>query len=218
MGSAEIRALLNVAYVGLGKPPKPPVVGPPDRDLDKIPDSEDACPDEAGPPSKNPKLNGCPAHDRDGDGIDDDDDFCPDRAGIPYPDPKANGCPDSDNDGLPDPVDQCVNEPGPAPSGCPKYAHLALGAFKVDPPIDFGVGGGEKLPAQAAPRSRRWPPPCAPTPPSGRRRLPSAPRAPSRRCPRSARRRSCSSSAPGTSTRAATRSRSRTISGRASST
>jgi hypothetical protein len=144
MGNAEIRALLNLAYVGLGKPPKPPPVGPADRDLDKIPDAEDACPDEAGPPSRDPKTNGCPAHDRDGDGIRDEEDYCPDRPGIPHVDPKANGCPDSDNDGLPDPIDQCVNEPGPSPSGCPRYARLATGAFKIDPPVEFA---GEKLSA-----------------------------------------------------------------------
>jgi hypothetical protein len=145
IGNAEVRALLNVAYVGLGKPPKQAPVGPPDRDLDKIPDDVDACPDEAGPPSPNPKLNGCPVHDRDGDGIRDEEDACPDRPGVPHPDKRANGCPDSDNDGLPDPIDQCVNEPGPPPTGCPKYAHLANGNFTIDPPIEFGTG--EKLPA-----------------------------------------------------------------------
>jgi OOP family OmpA-OmpF porin len=151
MGSADVRVLLNVAYVGLGKPPKPPPpAGPPDRDLDKIPDDVDACPDEAGPPSPNPKLNGCPAHDRDGDGIRDEDDACPDTPGIPYPDPKANGCPDSDNDGLPDPIDQCVNEPGPPPTGCPKHARLAEGGFKIDPPIDFGTADKLRPEARAA--------------------------------------------------------------------
>ncbi len=143
MGTAQVRGLLDVAYVGLGKPPKPPPAPPADRDLDGILDDVDACPDEAGPPSEDPKLNGCPLHDRDGDGIRDEEDFCPDRPGIPYPDPKANGCPDSDNDGLPDPIDECVNEPGPPPTGCPKYARLATGGFKVEPPIDFA--GGDKL-------------------------------------------------------------------------
>lgn len=144
-GNAEIRGLVSFAYVGLGKPPKPPPAGPADRDLDKIPDDVDACPDEAGPASRDPKQSGCPAHDRDGDGIRDDEDFCPDRPGIPYPNPKANGCPDSDNDGLPDPIDSCVNEPGAAPAGCPKYARLASGSFKIEPAIDFGAG--EKLSA-----------------------------------------------------------------------
>jgi hypothetical protein len=149
IGSADVRLLINAAYVGLGKPPKAAPVGPPDRDLDKIPDDVDACPDEAGPPNKDPKRNGCPTHDRDGDGIPDEEDSCPDVAGIRYPDPKGNGCPDTDNDGLPDPVDQCVNEPGPPPTGCPKYARITNGTFKVTPPIDFGIG--EKLsPANAA--------------------------------------------------------------------
>jgi hypothetical protein len=143
-GSAEIRGLFSAAYVGLGKPPKPPPAAPSDRDLDKIPDDQDACPDEAGPPSRDPKANGCPSHDRDGDGIRDDEDYCPDRPGIPYPDPKANGCPDTDNDGLPDPIDKCVNEPGTAANGgCPKFARLTSGGFKIDPPIEFGTG--EKL-------------------------------------------------------------------------
>lgn len=145
MGSAEVRALVNLAYVGLGKPPKPVAPPPSDRDVDGIPDDLDACPDEAGPPNSNPQLNGCPTHDRDGDGIRDDVDACPDQPGIPYPDAKGNGCPDSDNDGLPDPVDQCVNEPGPPPTGCPKHARLATGGFKIDPAIDFG--GGDKLTA-----------------------------------------------------------------------
>jgi len=144
-GNAEVRALVNVAYVGLGRPPKPVPVAPSDRDLDQIPDELDTCPDEAGPSSQDRKQNGCPTHDRDGDGIRDDDDFCPDRPGIPYPDPRANGCPDSDNDGLPDPIDQCVHEPGPPPTGCPRFARLGSGAFKIDPPIEFG--GGDKLSA-----------------------------------------------------------------------
>lgn len=137
-GAAEVRAMLNLAYVGLGKPPKPVLVGPSDRDLDKIPDAQDACPDEAGAPSRDKALNGCPARDRDGDGIRDDEDFCPDRAGIPHENKGANGCPDSDNDGLPDPIDTCKNEPGGAPSGCPKYARLTSGGFKVEPGIEFG--------------------------------------------------------------------------------
>jgi hypothetical protein len=150
-GSADVRGMINLAYVGLGKPPKPPPpAGPPDRDLDKIPDDQDACPDEAGPPSPNPKLNGCPAHDRDGDGIRDEDDACPDQPGIAYPDPKANGCPDSDNDGLPDPIDQCVHEPGPPPTGCPQHARLGADGFKIDPPIDFGTSDKLRADGRAA--------------------------------------------------------------------
>jgi hypothetical protein len=137
-GAAQVRAMLNFAYVGLGKPPKPPPPPPSDRDIDKIIDKEDACPDEAGAPNQDPKLNGCPQHDRDADGIDDAADFCPDRTGIAHPNPKANGCPDSDNDTLPDPIDSCINEPGPSPSGCPKYARLTNSGFQINPPIEFG--------------------------------------------------------------------------------
>jgi hypothetical protein len=143
MGSADVRALVHFAYVGLGKAPKPPPEAASDRDLDGIPDDVDACPDEAGPESRDTKLHGCPSHDRDGDGIRDDEDFCPDRPGIPHPDRKANGCPDTDNDGLPDPIDKCINEPGPPPTGCPRYARLIGGGFKIDPPIDFG--GSDRL-------------------------------------------------------------------------
>ncbi len=137
-GGTQVRGMLNLAYVGGGKPPKPPPAGPADRDLDKILDQDDACPDEAGTASRDPKRNGCPARDRDGDGIPDDEDFCADRAGIPYEDPKANGCPDTDNDGMPDPIDQCKNEPGGAPSGCPRFARLTTAGFVVTPAIEFG--------------------------------------------------------------------------------
>jgi outer membrane protein OmpA-like peptidoglycan-associated protein len=137
-GGAQVRGILNLAYVGGGKPPTPPPVGPSDRDLDKILDNDDACPDEAGTASRDPKRNGCPARDRDGDGVPDDEDFCADRAGIPYEDPRANGCPDTDNDGMPDPIDECKNEPGGAPAGCPKFARLTTAGFVVTPAIEFG--------------------------------------------------------------------------------
>ena len=137
-GGAQVRGILNLAYVGGGKPPKPPPAGPSDRDLDKILDKDDACPDEAGTASHDPKRHGCPARDRDGDGIPDEEDFCADRAGIPYEDAKANGCPDTDNDGMPDPIDQCKNEPGGAPAGCPRFARLTTAGFVVTPAIEFG--------------------------------------------------------------------------------
>jgi OmpA-OmpF porin, OOP family len=54
-----------------------------DRDGDGVPDAEDRCPDQPGPP----ELEGCP--DRDGDGVPDIDDRCPDQPG-----PAQNdGCP-----------------------------------------------------------------------------------------------------------------------------
>ncbi|MFO0760846.1 MAG: thrombospondin type 3 repeat-containing protein [Byssovorax sp.] len=136
-GAASMRVLAQFGYAGASTPPKPPPAGPRDRDLDGIIDAQDACPAEAGPASRDPKQNGCPGRDRDGDGIRDEEDYCPDRAGIPYPDPKATGCPDTDNDGLPDPIDPCKSEPGPEPSGCPRYARLGTAGFTVTPPIEF---------------------------------------------------------------------------------
>ena len=48
---------------------------------------------------------------------------------------------------LPDPIDECVNEPGQPPDGCPKRARLTSGGFKVDPPSEFGLG--DRLPSSA---------------------------------------------------------------------
>lgn len=136
-GTAELRGLVSFAYVGRGKAEQAPPPPPLDSDLDKIPDSEDACPNEAGPDNKDPKKRGCPSMDRDGDGVPDDDDYCPDRPGIKHENPKANGCPDTDNDGMPDPIDTCKTEPGPAPTGCPRHSRLGGDGFKVTPPILF---------------------------------------------------------------------------------
>ncbi|HVY46296.1 MAG TPA: thrombospondin type 3 repeat-containing protein [Minicystis sp.] len=140
MGAAGVRVLADVGVVVEGKPPPPVPVGPSDRDMDGIPDNQDACPDDAGPRSADPQKNGCPTHDRDADGVRDEDDYCPDRPGIKYPDPKGNGCPDSDNDGIPDPVDACPNEPGKAPQGCPSHARLTKDTFTVTPPLQFAAG------------------------------------------------------------------------------
>ena len=104
-----------------------------DRDKDGIVDKEDACPDDKGVHSDDPKKNGCPPEekvlppkpaDRDGDGILDADDACPDTAGVKTDDPKTNGCADKDGDGIYDPVDACVDVPGiksedPKLNGCP---------------------------------------------------------------------------------------------------
>lgn len=135
-GAASVRALLNIAFINVGKAKTEAVVIT-DRDLDQIPNAEDACPDVAGPRSDEKARNGCPTEDRDADGIRDVDDYCPDRAGVAYNDPQANGCPDSDNDDLPDPLDKCANEPGGKPAGCPTYARLSGGTFKINPPIEF---------------------------------------------------------------------------------
>jgi outer membrane protein OmpA-like peptidoglycan-associated protein len=62
--------------------------------LDGILDDDDACPDEPGVKTDDPKTNGCPLpKDRDGDGIIDPEDACPDDPGEKNEDPKKNGCP-----------------------------------------------------------------------------------------------------------------------------
>jgi hypothetical protein len=115
--------------------------GPADRDLDAIMDQGDACPDEAGPDSRDRTQRGCPALDGDGDGLRDAEDSCPDRAGVKHPQASANGCPDGDNDLLPDPIDTCPTEPGSDPAGCPKHARMSASAFKINPPIRFTDDG-----------------------------------------------------------------------------
>jgi hypothetical protein len=140
-GTAQVRLMLGIAYVGVGKP-EVAAAGVADRDLDTIPDPSDACPEEAGPKSKTKDRNGCPAQDRDADGVRDGDDYCPDRPGVAHSDPKGNGCPDSDNDDEPDPIDACPTEPGRAPMFCPQYARLSGTAFKITPGIEFRGDGG----------------------------------------------------------------------------
>ena len=96
---------------------------PPDRDRDGVPDAADACPDLAGPPSDDPKKNGCP--DKDGDKVIDPIDACPEIPGKPSEDPKENGCPpDTDGDGIRDDKDACPADKGlpnedPSKHGCP---------------------------------------------------------------------------------------------------
>jgi OmpA-OmpF porin, OOP family len=106
--------------------PLPPV----DRDGDSVLDSEDACPDVAGPRTGDPATNGCPPPpDRDGDGVADPQDACPDTKGFPSTDPRTNGCPpppppDTDKDGVLDRDDACPEKAGvanadPKKNGCP---------------------------------------------------------------------------------------------------
>jgi len=83
-----------------------PVVKAPDADNDGVPDSKDACPNQAGPAM----LQGCP--DRDYDDVADKDDKCPDVAGSKL----FGGCPDTDGDGLEDAKDKC-----PTVFGVEKY-------------------------------------------------------------------------------------------------
>lgn len=82
----------------------------PDRDADGTLDKDDNCPDVAGKKD----LQGCP--DRDDDMVRDMDDRCPDVAGLK----DLQGCPDADLDGVADMDDQCPEKPGDkAHAGCP---------------------------------------------------------------------------------------------------
>jgi OOP family OmpA-OmpF porin len=125
-GAPKFRSLISVEYAPGVKQPEPePVVE--DRDGDGIPDAQDACPDEPGIRTDDPRTNGCPPppSDRDGDGVFDVDDACPDTPGVKTDDPRTNGCPpDRDKDGILDAEDACPDEPGirtddPATHGCP---------------------------------------------------------------------------------------------------
>ncbi|MGD8861372.1 MAG: OmpA family protein [Myxococcales bacterium] len=113
VGAPSVRVVGNVTFVPDAS----------DRDDDGIIDSEDACPDVAGPEHDDPKKHGCP--DRDGDDIIDPDDACPDTPGVFDPDPTKNGCPpDTDGDGIIDNEDACPDTPGvasddPEKHGCP---------------------------------------------------------------------------------------------------
>jgi hypothetical protein len=108
-GTPDGRFIFGLAYASPGRPRTPHAA---DRDGDGVPDSEDRCPDAAGPA----KFGGCP--DSDGDGIPDALDKCPQDPG----DAANNGCPppDQDGDGVPDAQDRCPTQPGPeSTGGCP---------------------------------------------------------------------------------------------------
>jgi len=77
---------LAIVSVSCGSDDPDPIVAvdPPDTDGDGVIDSEDDCPNEAGPAA----LNGCP--DGDGDGVADKDDLCPNEAGVVA----LSGCPE----------------------------------------------------------------------------------------------------------------------------
>jgi len=123
-GAPEVRALVSVEYVPAYVEPKKQE-GPGDRDHDGILDPSDACPNEAGTASTDPKKNGCPVRDDDKDGIENDKAACPAVAGVADVDPKKNGCPpDKDEDGILDAEDACPDVKGvksddPKKNGCP---------------------------------------------------------------------------------------------------
>ena len=78
-----------------------------DRDKDGVCDDEDACPDEPGIRTDDPRTNGCP--DKDKDGIFDFEDACPDEPGLV----EFQGCPDRDGDKIIDKEDDCPDEACP---------------------------------------------------------------------------------------------------------
>ena len=102
----ELTAGFGVTLGGHAPPPPPPLVAlVKDTDGDGIPDTEDNCPNEAGPREN----KGCPDKDTDGDGVVNRKDKCPDKAGPP----ERDGCPeeDKDNDGIVDSKDKCPDDP-----------------------------------------------------------------------------------------------------------
>ena len=147
-----LRALADLEWMPEIEKPVPPPPPPPDRDDDGILDKDDACPDEPGVKSDDPKKNGCP--DRDEDGIFDTDDACPDEKGVASDDPKKNGCPppkDTDGDGIIDPEDACPNDPGPRSddpkkNGCPP-ARIEKGQIRILEQVQFKTGSDVILPA-----------------------------------------------------------------------
>ena len=145
-GAPQFRGLLSLEWAP--EPAKAPLVlrpvEKPDRDKDGILDEDDACPDEPGVKSDDPKKHGCPRLDSDKDGVFDDDDACVNEPGIKTTDPLTNGCPppkDTDKDTIIDPEDACPETPGPKnedpkKNGCPA-ARVEKGQIKILERVEF---------------------------------------------------------------------------------
>jgi outer membrane protein OmpA-like peptidoglycan-associated protein len=130
LGTPDLRVVASIEWHPEQKAPPSQPAPPPDRDGDGVSDAVDACPDEPGKPSADPRRDGCPPPpaDADGDGIADAADACVDVPGVPTDDPTTHGCPpplpDRDGDGIHDDLDACPDVSG-APSseagahGCP---------------------------------------------------------------------------------------------------
>jgi OmpA-OmpF porin, OOP family len=127
LGVPQLRFVVAVEWAPAHEEPaaEPAVL---DRDNDGVLDANDACPDSPGPPSTDPKKNGCaPSADRDKDGVPDTEDVCPDQPGLHSDDPMKDGCPpaaDRDKDGVLDKDDACPDAHGvqttnPKTNGCP---------------------------------------------------------------------------------------------------
>ena len=101
-----------------------------DKDDDLIPDKDDACPNNFGPP----ETSGCP--DTDGDKIIDIEDDCPNEPGVK----SLNGCPDRDSDGIMDKYDDCPDIAGEVQfKGCPDRDHDGIMDLDDKCPLDFGT-------------------------------------------------------------------------------
>lgn len=146
-GAPQFRGVLSVEWAP--QPAKPPLVlrpppEPGDRDKDGILDVDDACPQEPGVTSDDPKKHGCPRPDTDKDGVFDDEDACVDERGPRSDDPRTNGCPppkDTDKDTVIDPEDACPETPGPTnadpkKNGCPA-ARVEQGQIKILERVEF---------------------------------------------------------------------------------
>lgn len=100
---------------GLVWAPQPAGVAAPgrnDRDGDRIPDSVDACGEEAEDKDGFQDEDGCIDEDNDGDGQPDDDDQCANEPEDRDDFEDTDGCPerDNDNDGIPDVTDRCAEQ------------------------------------------------------------------------------------------------------------
>jgi hypothetical protein len=130
LGAPEQRGLVSLEWNA--PPPAATLVAAADRDLDGVSDLQDACPDQKGPSSTDPLVNGCPqTPDTDQDGVRDLDDACPEHPGQARDDPEMSGCPkpkDGDQDGVVDAYDACPDQAGeasadPQTTGCPTLQH-----------------------------------------------------------------------------------------------
>jgi hypothetical protein len=154
-GTAQFAALQPLARRGPQAAPPSASVRP-IRDLDGIPDDNDACPGEAGPSSHTEaeRLSTATAT------ASATTRLVPGSSGDRVPDPKANGCPDVDNDGLLTRSTSARTSRGEA-SADVRLARLKGRHFEITPPIEFN--GRDQLSAEAEPHSKRSPPPCEQT-------------------------------------------------------
>jgi len=152
-GTPDGRVLFRFAYAPMG------AAAPKDKDRDGIPDSQDACPEEAGVRTGESDTNGCPPpvvpSDRDRDRVADAQDQCPDEPAGSSPDPRKPGCPlrDADGDGIPDSQDQCPDAAAgssadPRKPGCPLRDADGDGVFDNQDQCPDAAAGAHPDPAR----------------------------------------------------------------------